>query len=462
MNLGLKTKLIFSYVALSVFLLLSIVFVSNYLFEKHFQNYKLNVQEQKNSEIVNHVLNEFVKYGRPSAEFLYTLGQNSLDNGVILMVTDKFGSELFCMSKIENVQSENMLESMKHTMTKHYPNWQGEYTETIYGLSKDDVNYGKVTLGYYGPFYYSYEDVYFIDMQNRIIKFIAVGFALISIVIGYYMALKISKPIMRAAEKTRQIKGGNFAERIDMLTNTKEIDKLISDVNSLADTLEQELKTKKRMANDYAHEFKTPLTTIQSNLEGMIDGILDTSPDRLESCRDEVLRLTRMIAEIDKIATMEREPVSLNKERLNLRALIQPMLVGFDKSIAEKNITIVTQLKDTYIFADKDKITQIILNLFTNALKYTDNGGTITIKLKTRGSKAILVISDTGIGIDEADLPYIFDHLYRTDKSRARATGGSGIGLSVVKAILNAHDADIDVKSRLGYGSEFTVSFNRF
>lgn len=458
MKYSMKLRLIVSYVALSLFLICSLLIVSNHMFQKHFESYIKGVQEQKNASIATQVLDEFITHGQPSGEFLHALGQRALDDGIIFMVSDKFGGELFCMSNAANTESETMLDAMKETMSNRFPGWQGEYQEVLYGLAKNGVNYGNVTLGFYGPYYYTSQDIHFIDLLNRIIQYIAVAFSLIAAAIGYYMATRIAKPVREVTKKAEQIELGNFSQRIDTVTNTAELDSLIASVNRLASTLEAEQIAKKRMANDYAHEFKTPLTTLQSNLEGMIDGILECSPQRLESCRVEILRLSRMVSEIDKIATLEKTPRTVQKEPFDCKRLIEQLIVNFDQERKAKQINLHATLAPVELVGDRDKISQVFINLLSNAIKYTDPEGSIWITLAEENQHIHLSVRDSGMGIGAEDVPYIFDNLYRTDKSRARQTGGSGVGLSVVKAIVAAHGGTVSVTSTPGQGSEFTVS----
>jgi len=215
------------------------------------------------------------------------------------------------------------------------------------------------------------------------------------------------------------------------------------------------------MASDYAHEFRTPLATLQLNLEAMIDGIWEPNTQLLESCREEILRLTRMISDIDKIVEIENNSISLKKTKFDLAKVVDQIVLTFQPSIVAKNINMEIQTTECEIYADKDKIIQVIYNLLSNALKYTDNGESIKIRVNKYSNKSEIIVSDTGIGISAEDLPNIFENLYRVDKSRNRSTGGSGIGLSVVKAIVDAHGGSISTKSEPTKGSEFTVSLPR-
>lgn len=459
MKISLKLKLIISYVMLSLFLVFSLLGFLNVFLEKQFQQYTMERQEQKNLGYVNAVSDRYAD-GAPSSEILLSLGQSALDEGIILMVYDNIGNKVFCMSCLDSERCEDMLLSMEHTMENHYPGFDGHYSEKTYPLVVDGQIYGSVVLGFYGPFYYEAIDIAFIELINNIFILVAIIFLLIAILFGYIMSSRIAKPIQSITSKTNDIAKGQYTDKINISTTTKEIDSLISSVNNLAASLESQKHLKKRMASDYAHEFRTPLATIQSNLEGIIDGIFEPSEERLESLRQEILRLSRMVSQIDKIAEIEVEKPILNIENFDLQPLLHHVALAFENESKSKNINIKLKTGPCFVNGDKDKINQVIVNLISNAIKYT-NYGEILISLSSTSKECIITIKDTGVGISDKDLPYIFDYLYRVDTSRTRDTGGTGIGLSVVKSIVRAHDGEITVNSRLNQGSEFIIKLKK-
>ncbi len=283
---------------------------------------------------------------------------------------------------------------------------------------------------------------------------------LFSLILSVFFANRISKPLGLLNAKTKEIARGNYEIKIGHHTNIVEADDLIDSVNSLASTLEEQKSVKKQMASDYAHEFRTPLAAIQSNLEGIIDGVFEPTNERIESIRQEILRLSRMVSEIDKIVEIEKSDAGLHKEEFDLSVLLQQAVLSFENEAIAKNIAIRLQSEPCIITADRDKISQVVINLLSNALKYTDEGQ-VVVTLKSYRDFACLSVIDTGIGISADDLPHIFDHLYRADKSRARDTGGAGIGLAVAKSIIHAHGGNIEVKSKPLKGSEFIITLNK-
>lgn len=460
MKISIKLKLIISYVLISMFVISSLLITSKMILEKQFQSYVKQTQEQINLDIVSQLAKEYDEKGSWDPKVLLTIGEGALNRGIVLMVNDSTGEEVFCMSRMQDMECENMITAMENTMIERYPDWEGEYTEKQYEIRTDEKLHGIATLGYYGPFYYNSQDIQFIGILNRIFFMAAVLFLGIAIILGYFMANRISKPIKNVIEKTAEIGQGDYTNRIDYKSNIKELHQLVGSVNNLANTLEIQQKIKKRMANDYAHEFRTPLTSLQINMEGMIDEVLEVSKERLEGCLDEILRLSRMVSEIDKIVELENNSLILNKEIFDASFLIRNIVRSFEGEAKQKKIKFEFQEKECNILADKDKISQVFVNLISNAVKYTDSGS-ITILMEESDENLKIKIRDTGIGIPEKDISHVFEYLYRADESRNRQTGGSGIGLSIVKSIVSAHGGTITVSSSLGKGTEFVIELNR-
>jgi len=461
MKLSLKARLMISYGLLALFLVVSLLMISSYMLEHHFQSYVRQKQENLNQNLADIVMSEFKRTGVPDQLFLNKLGKEALNNGVILRLNDSNGNQIYCAGCDNGSSCDITVEMMQETMQHCYPNWQGQYTEKVFPLEKDGQNYGSIVLGNYGPFFFNEEDQQFINMVNTVFIIVAIVFLVAAFAMGAFLATKITKPISYVIDKTKSIEKNNYSERIDFVSNTKEIDQMIDSVNALADSLEMQQKIKKRMARDYAHEFRTPLAALQSNLEGMIDGILEATPERLESCRDEILRLSRMTSDIDKLVEIENENLFLNKERFDFSELLSITAKTFERDIHEKEIIFELQTVPCKIYADKDKISQVIVNLISNAIKYTNYDGHILVKAVDAGDYIEFTVKDDGLGIKADDLPHIFEHLYRADQSRARETGGSGIGLSIVQAIVTAHGGTIEVKSEINKGSEFIVKLRK-
>jgi len=207
-----------------------------------------------------------------------------------------------------------------------------------------------------------------------------------------------------------------------------------------------------------AHELRTPLTTLQSTVEAMIDGVWTADETHLNSMREEVLRLNKLVDELGTLSRFESESLRLNTESFDLRELCQQTIQNFESIARQKGVSLTCAGSQAFVEADRDKIGQVLINLMHNALKFTPAGGTVSITTTTEHDRAVLTVRDTGCGIAPEHLPFIFERFYRADPSRARETGGSGIGLAIALAIAKAHNGDIRVSSTVGEGSEFVLS----
>ena len=283
----------------------------------------------------------------------------------------------------------------------------------------------------------------------------------LSALLAVFIAYKISKPIIAVTERAKTITKGNYAKKEEMKSNITEIQQLIDSVDTLGERLDKQEKLRQRMMGDITHELRNPVTIIKSHLEAIEDGIWEATPERIHLTVNEVDRLSNLIQDVERLMTIEGMDNAMTFERINFSALTQNSVSSFLPLAQSKGITLASNVKKG-IFCDIDapKMRQAINNLLTNAIRYTDSGGTIAVSLilNTYNNTVTLTISDTGIGIEEKDLPNIFERFYRTDKSRTRASGGMGIGLAVVKAIVDAHKGKIKAISSLGKGTTFIVT----
>ena len=234
----------------------------------------------------------------------------------------------------------------------------------------------------------------------------------------------------------------------------------------LHDTTEQEKEERERrlFVSNVSHELRTPLTSVKSYLEALDEGALSepVAPDFIKVSLDETNRMMRMVTDLLHLSRIDNETSHLDVELINFTAFITFILNRFDKmriQDEEKKYELVRDypINSVWIEIDTDKMTQVIDNILNNAIKYSPDGGKITVNMKTTDDQMILSISDQGLGIPKEDLPKIFDRFYRVDKARSRAQGGTGLGLAIAKEIIKQHKGFIWAKSEYGKGSTFTI-----
>jgi len=316
---------------------------------------------------------------------------------------------------------------------------------------------GNIKIGSYGLLYYMDNDVDFLKEINKVITSIGIVMVLITIFIAILISNNISKPVEVVSNMANLIGDGDYDNKIDYDSNIVEIDVLIKSINNLSAKLEEQENLRKRLTTDISHELRTPLTSIQTHLEAMIDGIWEPDTERLNSVNEEVIRLTNLVNQLQNLAKFDSEKSKLNLAKVNVKNLIMNVVYNNQGKALEKNINIECDLESIDSYLDKDKISQVIVNLLSNAIRYTNNGGKIFISSYKENNNLKIQFKDNGIGIPKENIKYIFERFYRVDESRSKNTGGIGVGLTIVKSIIDLHQGTIEVRSELNKGSEFIV-----
>lgn len=458
MKYSLRVKLTVSYIVVIALLVYLIFLFTNVVLEKYFQNYVIRQQEERNSEVVALITQQYKGDNKWDSKVIEDIGINALENGMIIRVKDFNGNTIWDATVHNSGMCKDMLDHMASNMESRYRNFNGKYIESPYNIMKNSEKLGIVEVGYYGPFYFSDSDLDFINSINKMLIGVGLLSLLFALVFGAIMAKRLSYPISKVIRSTEVIAKGDYGIRITEESSTKEIGQMTLAINNLAESLEKQEALRKRMSADVAHEFRTPVATLQSHLEAMIDGIWKPDTERLKSCHEEVLRIGRMVGDLEKLARYEGENLVLNKESFDLGELINIIVHNFESDFKNRGVELKFQSIKQKIFADRDKVSQVIVNLLSNALKYTPEGGTVEIELSLSDREVNIAVRDNGSGISGEDLPYIFERFYRADKSRNRSTGGSGIGLTIAKSLVEAHNGRIEVKSEPGKGTEFIVT----
>ena len=292
---------------------------------------------------------------------------------------------------------------------------------------------------------------------NRL-HLLAGGLALLlGLLAAVLLAPALARPLRRLTESARRMQRGELDVRVAP-AGAPELRELGQAFNRLAETLEHLEQIRRDAAADVAHELRTPLAGIVSRIEAAQDGVLPDEHANLEAMHTEALRLARLIEDLGKLAEAQQPGLTLKKEPIDLRELVDERARIYTDQLQAKGIVLEERLGAASAYGDRGRIVQIVDNLLSNALRYTDAGGTVSIELSQRDGEAQLDVSDTGIGIAGEDLPYIFERFWRGERSRARRTGGAGIGLAIVSELVRAHGGRVDVESKPGEGSRFRVT----
>ena len=296
---------------------------------------------------------------------------------------------------------------------------------------------------------------------------LAAAAALIAAVIASFLiSRQVVGPVQRMMLMSRRIAKGEYEERLKVSGNLQdnqldELDQLGLTFNQMADKLEKTELMRLQLMGDVTHELRTPLAAIKGYMEGLMDGVLPGTPETYQQVHSEADRLQRLVNDLQELSRVEAGAYQIKLESLSPADLIETVVKHLNRQFEEKGIQLKVLLDQDLpnVFADRDRILQVLTNLIGNALQYSSSGGKVVIAGTRVKSEILISIADMGIGISPDHLSLIFSRFYRTDKSRARVSGGSGIGLTIAQALVNAHHGRIWVESPgEGKGSTFTFT----
>ncbi len=290
-------------------------------------------------------------------------------------------------------------------------------------------------------------DLRFSKNQTRAFTIIALFTLIITSILILPLSRSLVKPINKLAQATRDLTSGNYGIRIPVSSND-EIGQLSRDFNTLANTLEKNETARRQWIADISHELRTPLAVLRGEIEAMQDGIRETAPDRLAALHNEVMNLNRLVDDLYELSLSDIGALSYQKQKIQLSEVLESSLTGLRDDFSDKRILTSLEIEDDGIkvFADPDRLQQLFTNLLTNSCRYTDEGGELKVSVRQERGKVTIDFQDSAPAVPETEIPKIFERLYRIDSSRNRSTGGAGLGLSICKNIVEAHDGEISAR----------------
>ncbi len=278
---------------------------------------------------------------------------------------------------------------------------------------------------------------------------------------GYLLMRRALHPVDEIRQKAAQITSRNLSERLPVVHTGDELERLATDLNRMIARLEESFLQINRFSADASHELRTPLTVLQGELEAIAQkgqGLPDDVRDTIGSALEETQRLSKIVASLLAISRLEAGEARVQPVRLDFAELARTTTDQMKLLAEEKRISLTSDGSEPVeIQADPSRLKQVVVNLLDNAIKYTPEGGNVSISVMRRDDHAVLAVADSGLGISADDLPHVFERFYRADKARSRQMGGTGLGLSIVRSICLAHGGQITVNSTEGRGSLFRV-----
>lgn len=278
-----------------------------------------------------------------------------------------------------------------------------------------------------------------------------------ALLIAALLAEMLSRPLRRIRSAAERLERGDLEARVE-LGGEPEVRAVGRALNRFAETLEHEEALRKASVADLAHELRTPVNGLLVRIEAAQDDVLPL-PENLAAMHKEAVRLRLLLDDLARLADAERPGLLLEKQPLDLAEVARAAAGSFAPRFAEAGVAFAATVEPAWVLGDAKRIEQVVANLLSNALRYTEAGGDVTLAVARSGDEVVLDVTDTGIGIGPDDLRHIFTRFWRGDPSRSRATGGTGIGLAIVSELVRAHEGRIAVDSTLGEGSRFRVTF---
>jgi signal transduction histidine kinase len=299
----------------------------------------------------------------------------------------------------------------------------------------------------------------FLNAINRTIILGGLVAAIVGLGFALWLTRQITRPLRQLATASTKISQGELEQKVE-IHSPDALGQLGDAFNTMSGRLSRSERLRRDMIADIAHELRTPLTLIQGNLQAILDGIYQPTSEKIASIHEKCLLLSRLIRDLQELSLAEAGELPLDRQKTDIHRLVEHVTETIQTQFKSRKIEIAVDFPEEELIAEIDptRISQVLLNLLSNAQRYTPEGGKVTVKGWRQDDNILMSVSDTGPGIPENDLPNVFERFWRGDASRARVSGGSGLGLAVVKQLVESHGGTIWAVSPPGQGATFTFS----
>lgn len=454
---SIRKRILISILICSIFGLGVSFILINLNVNNSFNDYMEDMQNKRDKRIIEYFSQVYKRDGSWTEESGEELIHEAYMNNycLSLMNTDK---------KIIWMMSPDTIRQKGHMMDMMQNKNKGIYTSKTYEIKVEEKIVGYVAIGQYSSILLSKEDEKFINSLNNSVLISILFTIIITVIISLYISKQISNPIKKVSDISVALSKGNYDIGIESKSNILEIKKLEDSISELKEKLQKQDSLRKRLVSDISHEIRTPLNILQNNLEAMIDGIFPLDEENLVGLNEEVIRFGKLLDNLNILKEIEGEDINLSMHKVSLKNILEGVIKDFSIILKEKHIQLEKHIdkdKNYYINGDENALKQVLINIISNSVKFIKSNGIIKVILKENKNNIEIIIEDNGEGIKREDLPFIFERLYRGDKSR-HEIDGSGIGLTIVKRILNIHSAYIDIESELGKGTIVQIKFKKY
>lgn len=456
MRRKLRWQLTWGIVLVTLITIFLISILANILINHEFSKYAAEQRKIRSQDIISSLSHQY-DCGEWDVNYVHGMGMYALYEGYVIKLYDKEGALIWDAENHDMSLCGQIMTDISKRMQESRPYLKGGFSSQEYVLTQKGEEIGTVVIHSYGPYFFSENEFHFLTALHISLLVTSILSLLVALLAGWILARRIADPIVKTVQVASQISAGNYKVQLDEKAKAEELETLAKAMNHMAFSLEQQDALRKRLLTDVAHELYTPLSVAGSHLELILEGIWEPTKERLQDCYEEINRISSLIAEIETLSQVENDNLKLNRAPIDLFALAEVVTRIFESESVKKGISFAIEGDSVVVTADNKRLYQVMVNLLSNAVKYTAKGGRIRIVARETADYGVLTVADNGIGIAPEDLPLIFERFYRTDKSRSHETGGAGIGLTIVKSIVDAHGGKIEVESQVGQGSQFHV-----
>jgi two-component system, OmpR family, sensor histidine kinase BaeS len=448
MRQTLRSRILFYFLVVSLSGILLTSFSILWKFEDRFTDYLDENRGDKISLVENAILEEYRETGNlVDKEIISFMHQHAMMDDLFYQLYD---ADMQLIADTINM----------HNMMRH----AGSVENSDYQIDTYDIVEQQNVIGYlkiYYPENLIGEDVAFLKTIKQYIYFAAIITVILSLIFSMLFSKRLASGFNKLSKAVHELQDHKLHTNVPVHELTEEMKPLGASFNQLAETLAKEEVLRKQFTADLAHELRTPLATLRSQIEAYQDGIWEPTPRRLQQSHDELMRLVRLVNDLEKLHAAENPQIKLYKTEIEANDITTFIKDQFEPVFHEKGVCLkMVQSKNNLWFrADRDRVVQVLTNIVNNALQYTPSGKSVNVEIIDRRDAVGFIVKDEGIGIKEEDLPYLYERFYRGDKSRDKKTGGIGIGLSIVKALIDAHQGEIKIESKVNVGTTVKVYF---
>lgn len=450
-NLSYTARVTISFCLIAAMTALVAIGVVSIVWEQHFKEYTQENMLAVAETTAEQIADKYRATGQFD-EFTLTPARNALSitEGVGMQVVDTKNTVVF--------DSSTSLQGVDGVVMPSMAPSQGRQNMARAPIVVGNQAIGTVRVWVYGSdSLLRSTDLEFRAKSYQAMILAAIVAILLASVFGYFFARNLVKPIKRLTATAEELANGNFSARAN-LAGEDELSHFGKTFDTMAAAVERDRELERRLTTEVAHELRTPLMAIQATVEAMVDGVLPVDEERLVTVDSEVMRLSRLVNSLLKLSRLENRSNPNKQEIVNVGEVVADIIATHEAYVSESGLTLKYRADDdVVILGDPDLIRQATANLISNAVRYTDEGGSIYVRVKRGETMAKISVRDTGIGLTPEEARMVFQRFWRADSGRDRESGGLGVGLTVVKEIVKRHDGHIEVEGEKGKGACFTI-----